>query len=70
MDNENRIENEDEYRPLKVTPAMAQYLRDVAEGREELIGPFNSLAEMWEDTLGENWRDAFEDAEAVEKCKI
>ena len=60
MKNEDeKIEMEDEYRPLKVTPAMAQYLRDIAEGREELIGPYKDGEDMVRQILGDDWREKY-----------
>ena len=58
MDNENKIENEDEYRPLKVTPAMEKYLRDIAEGREELI-PAKDPEDLFRQILGDDWREKY-----------
>lgn len=55
---EEKIAEEDDYRPLKVTPAMAKYLRDVAEGREELI-PAKDTEDLVRQILGDDWRDKY-----------
>ena len=48
----------DKYRRLKVTPAMAQYLHDIEEGRENLI-PAKDPEDLFRQILGKNWRKKY-----------
>ncbi len=45
-----------EYWEPPCSPEMKKVLQEVREGKN-LVGPFNSTEEMWEDMFGKNWRD-------------
>ena len=68
MEDPKQNQNEEEYEEM--SPRLSAYIREIEEGREKLIGPSKSRAKMWEEILGENWRDAFENPDVVSNEKF
>ena len=67
MEDPKQNQNEEEYEEM--SPRLSAYIREIEEGREPLYVS-NSMEEMWEQALGKNWRDAFENPDVVSNEKF
>ena len=70
MESQKKIEEEnldEEYQEIEMTPELEQYLLGVMRGEDVVDEVYHSTAELWQSIFGDNWRDHFKNADAVEK---